>query len=50
MAYLDSLSLEEILLHGIKNWKTARPDNKSNDKNAFEVAETIARSLIRQKI
>ncbi|VDK77143.1 unnamed protein product [Litomosoides sigmodontis] len=49
MAYLDSLSLEEILLHGIKNWKTALP-GKSNDKNAFEVAEDIAHSLIRQKI
>uniref|UniRef100_A0A0R3RIH3 Ubiq_cyt_C_chap domain-containing protein n=1 Tax=Elaeophora elaphi TaxID=1147741 RepID=A0A0R3RIH3_9BILA len=49
MAYLDSLSLEEILLQGIKNWKTARPDKKSDEKNAFEMAENVAESLIRQK-
>ncbi|CAG9533668.1 unnamed protein product [Cercopithifilaria johnstoni] len=48
MAYLDSLSLEEILLQGIKNWKTARPDKKSSD-NAFDMAENIAHSLLKQK-
>ncbi|VBB27955.1 unnamed protein product [Acanthocheilonema viteae] len=49
MAYLDSLSLEEILLQGIKNWKTARPDEKSDDKNAFKMAENVAHCLLMQK-
>ncbi|EFO21541.2 ubiquinol-cytochrome C chaperone family protein [Loa loa] len=49
MAYLDSLNLEEILLQGIKNWKIACSDRKFSDKNAFEVAEDIAYSLMKQK-
>uniref|UniRef100_A0A915PMX5 Ubiquinol-cytochrome c chaperone domain-containing protein n=1 Tax=Setaria digitata TaxID=48799 RepID=A0A915PMX5_9BILA len=49
MSYLDSLSLEEILLEGIKNWKTARPDVKFNDKNAFDLAEDVAHSLLKRK-
>ncbi|VIO89093.1 Uncharacterized protein BM_BM2617 [Brugia malayi] len=49
MTYLDSLSLEEILLQGIKNWKTALPSKEISDKNAFEVAENVAYSLMKQK-
>ncbi|VDK83564.1 unnamed protein product [Onchocerca ochengi] len=49
MAYLDSLSLEAILLQGIKNWKIAHPDKRFNDKNAFEMAKNIAPSLMKQK-
>lgn len=50
MAYLDSLSLEEILLQGIKNWKTARPHKKSNNENAFEMVENVTRLLMRESI
>ncbi|KAM3727266.1 Ubiquinol-cytochrome-c reductase complex assembly factor [Dirofilaria immitis] len=49
MAYLDSLSLEEILLQGIKNWKIANPDKKLSDKNVFEMAENVAHSLMKQR-
>ncbi|VDM13489.1 unnamed protein product [Wuchereria bancrofti] len=49
MAYLDSLSLEKILLQGIKNWKIALPSKEISNKNAFEVAENVAYSLMKQK-
>lgn len=49
MAYLDGLSLEEILLQGIKNWKIACLDQKSSDKNAFEMADNVIHSLMNQK-
>ncbi|VDM95673.1 unnamed protein product [Thelazia callipaeda] len=49
MAYLDSLSLEQILLQGIKDWKTARSDGKFRDENVFELARSIAPSLLEKK-
>lgn len=47
MAYLDSLSLEQILLQGIQEWKTARPDSSVDEKDVFEDAKNVAPSLLK---
>lgn len=49
MAYLDSLSLEQLLLDGVKEWRTLRLNEIEEDEAVYEDAKDLASSLQKLK-